>query len=42
MLERIFSNPAELAARAEAAHRLGHPDAAARLADLVETLGVRS
>ena len=41
MLEEIFSNPTQLAARAEAAHKLGHPDAAARLADLVETLGTR-
>jgi UDP-N-acetylglucosamine--N-acetylmuramyl-(pentapeptide) pyrophosphoryl-undecaprenol N-acetylglucosamine transferase len=42
MLEEIFSNPAQLAARADAAHKLGHPDAAARLADLVETLGAKS
>jgi UDP-N-acetylglucosamine--N-acetylmuramyl-(pentapeptide) pyrophosphoryl-undecaprenol N-acetylglucosamine transferase len=42
MLEDIFSNPAQLASRAEAARKLGHPDAAARLADLVETLGARA
>jgi UDP-N-acetylglucosamine--N-acetylmuramyl-(pentapeptide) pyrophosphoryl-undecaprenol N-acetylglucosamine transferase len=38
MLTRIFSNPAGLAARAAAAHALAIPDAASRLADLVESL----
>jgi UDP-N-acetylglucosamine--N-acetylmuramyl-(pentapeptide) pyrophosphoryl-undecaprenol N-acetylglucosamine transferase len=39
LLQDIFANPAELARRAAAAHALGRPDAALRLADLVETLG---
>jgi UDP-N-acetylglucosamine--N-acetylmuramyl-(pentapeptide) pyrophosphoryl-undecaprenol N-acetylglucosamine transferase len=39
MLERIFAEPETLAAHAAAAAALGHADAAARLADLVESLG---
>ncbi len=39
LLQNIFAAPDELAARAAAAHGLGKPDAAARLADLVERLG---
>lgn len=42
MLQEILSNPAKLAERAANALRLGHPDAAARLADIVEKLGVRA
>jgi len=38
-LEALFDHPTELAQRAAAAHKLGRPDAALRLADLVETLG---
>jgi len=38
LLENIFSHPADLAARAASAAQLGKPDAAARLADLVERL----
>ena len=38
-LQNIFAKPAELESRAAAAHALGKPDAAARLADLVEKLG---
>jgi UDP-N-acetylglucosamine--N-acetylmuramyl-(pentapeptide) pyrophosphoryl-undecaprenol N-acetylglucosamine transferase len=41
LLEDILAHPADLSERAGAAHRLGHPDAAARLADLVETLGTK-
>jgi UDP-N-acetylglucosamine--N-acetylmuramyl-(pentapeptide) pyrophosphoryl-undecaprenol N-acetylglucosamine transferase len=37
-LERILCHPAALARAAAAAHRLGQPDAAQRLADLVETI----
>lgn len=39
LLEDIFATPSMLAERAAAAHVLGKPDAAARLADLVERLG---
>ncbi len=39
VLEEIFSQPEQLRARAAAAKRLGHPDAAQRLADLAENLG---
>jgi UDP-N-acetylglucosamine--N-acetylmuramyl-(pentapeptide) pyrophosphoryl-undecaprenol N-acetylglucosamine transferase len=39
MLESILSEPEGLRAHAAAAAALGHPDAAARLADLVENLG---
>jgi UDP-N-acetylglucosamine--N-acetylmuramyl-(pentapeptide) pyrophosphoryl-undecaprenol N-acetylglucosamine transferase len=39
LLQDIFSNPAELTRRAAAAHALGRPDAALRLADLVENVG---
>ena len=38
-LEALFEHPTELAERAAAAHAMGRPDAALRLADLVETLG---
>ena len=38
MLNDIFSTPADLATRAAAAHALAVPNAAERLADLVETL----
>ena len=38
LLEGIFAEPQLLRARAEAAKRLGHPDAAQRLADFAETL----
>ena len=38
-LTNIIQHPTELAERAAAAHALGRPDAALRLADLVETLG---
>ena len=40
MLERILAQPETLAAHAAAAAALGHADAASRLADLVESLGV--
>jgi UDP-N-acetylglucosamine--N-acetylmuramyl-(pentapeptide) pyrophosphoryl-undecaprenol N-acetylglucosamine transferase len=39
LLEEILSSPAELAKRAAAAHALGKPDAAKRLADLVDRIG---
>jgi len=39
LLQDIFANPDELARRAEAAAQIGKPDAAARLADLVEQIG---
>ena len=39
MLADVFDNPAELAKRAAAARALGKPDAAQRLADLVDKLG---
>jgi UDP-N-acetylglucosamine--N-acetylmuramyl-(pentapeptide) pyrophosphoryl-undecaprenol N-acetylglucosamine transferase len=39
LLEQIFANPNDLARRAQAAAQLGKPDAAARLADLVEQIG---
>ena len=42
MLEDILSNPSELAERAANAAKLGRPEAASRLADIVESLGVRS
>jgi UDP-N-acetylglucosamine--N-acetylmuramyl-(pentapeptide) pyrophosphoryl-undecaprenol N-acetylglucosamine transferase len=42
MLEQILSNPSELAERAANAAKLGRPDAAARLADIAESLGVRA
>lgn len=38
LLQEIFADPAGLAARAAAAHALGKPDAAARLADVVDRL----
>ena len=38
MLTEIFAAPADLAQRAAAAHALATPDAAERLADLVEKL----
>lgn len=38
-LADIFEHPTELVERAACAHKLGRPDAALRLADLVETLG---
>jgi UDP-N-acetylglucosamine--N-acetylmuramyl-(pentapeptide) pyrophosphoryl-undecaprenol N-acetylglucosamine transferase len=38
-LQAIFANPGELATRAEAAAKLGRPEAAARLADLVDSIG---
>jgi UDP-N-acetylglucosamine--N-acetylmuramyl-(pentapeptide) pyrophosphoryl-undecaprenol N-acetylglucosamine transferase len=41
MLEEVLSNPSELARRAANAAGLGHPDAAARLADIAESLGAR-
>ena len=41
MLEDIFDHPERLSACAAAAKQLGHPDAAARLADMVEELGAR-
>ena len=41
MLEQILSNPDELVRRAKAAHALGKPDAAERLADLVERIGLK-
>ena len=39
LLDDILSSPSELAKRAAAAHALGKPDAAERLADLVEKIG---
>jgi len=39
LLAEIFANPDELAERAEAAASLGKPDAAQRLADLVDEIG---
>ena len=39
LLREIASAPSELAARAAAAHEIGKPDAAARLADLVDRIG---
>ncbi|HEX3673711.1 MAG TPA: undecaprenyldiphospho-muramoylpentapeptide beta-N-acetylglucosaminyltransferase [Rhizomicrobium sp.] len=39
ILEQAFADPAALAQRASAAHAQGKPDAAARLADLVGTIG---
>ncbi len=42
MLKEILSSPAGLAECAANAAKLGRPDAAARLADIVESLGVRS
>jgi UDP-N-acetylglucosamine--N-acetylmuramyl-(pentapeptide) pyrophosphoryl-undecaprenol N-acetylglucosamine transferase len=39
LLADIFAQPVELARRAEAAASLGKPDAAARLADLVDQIG---
>lgn len=38
LLQEIFADPAALAARAATTHALGKPDAAARLADVVEKL----
>ena len=38
LIEEIFAAPDQLRARAAAAKTLGHPDAAARLADLAESL----
>jgi UDP-N-acetylglucosamine--N-acetylmuramyl-(pentapeptide) pyrophosphoryl-undecaprenol N-acetylglucosamine transferase len=38
MLTAAFSAPADLARRAAAAHALAKPDAASRLADVVEKL----
>jgi UDP-N-acetylglucosamine--N-acetylmuramyl-(pentapeptide) pyrophosphoryl-undecaprenol N-acetylglucosamine transferase len=38
MLTRIFSSPDDLARRAAAAHRLATPDAAEKLADMVDNL----
>lgn len=43
VLERILKSPEELTRRAEAAHSLAKPDAAQRLADLVDRIaGIRS
>jgi UDP-N-acetylglucosamine--N-acetylmuramyl-(pentapeptide) pyrophosphoryl-undecaprenol N-acetylglucosamine transferase len=39
MLEQILSNPNALSETARRAHALGHPDAAARLADIAESIG---
>ncbi|HTW34643.1 MAG TPA: undecaprenyldiphospho-muramoylpentapeptide beta-N-acetylglucosaminyltransferase [Rhizomicrobium sp.] len=39
MLQTAFANPGDLAKRAAAAHAAGKPDAAARLADLVDRIG---
>ncbi|HSZ10933.1 MAG TPA: glycosyltransferase, partial [Rhizomicrobium sp.] len=39
MLQDIFARPEELARRAEAARQFAKPDAASRLADIVEELG---
>ena len=41
LLTQILSDPEELARRAAAAHALGKPDAAKRLADLVERIGAK-
>jgi UDP-N-acetylglucosamine--N-acetylmuramyl-(pentapeptide) pyrophosphoryl-undecaprenol N-acetylglucosamine transferase len=41
LIGRIFSDPETMEAHARAARRLGRPDAAARLADLVEQTGAR-
>jgi UDP-N-acetylglucosamine--N-acetylmuramyl-(pentapeptide) pyrophosphoryl-undecaprenol N-acetylglucosamine transferase len=41
MLGEVFAAPDALRVRAAAAHSLARPDAAARLADLVDTLGAR-
>jgi UDP-N-acetylglucosamine--N-acetylmuramyl-(pentapeptide) pyrophosphoryl-undecaprenol N-acetylglucosamine transferase len=38
LLGQIFAHPEILAARAEAAKALGHPDAAERLADVAESM----
>ncbi len=40
LLEDVFSDPSVLVERAANAAALGHPDAASRLADIVESLGV--
>lgn len=42
LLTDIFSNPEELARRAQTAHALGKPDAAQRLADLVDRIGLKA
>ena len=39
LLQSAFASPADLAKRAAAAHAAGKPDAAARLADLVDRIG---
>jgi UDP-N-acetylglucosamine--N-acetylmuramyl-(pentapeptide) pyrophosphoryl-undecaprenol N-acetylglucosamine transferase len=39
LLEQAFADPAALAAKAQAAHALGKPDAASRFADLVDSIG---
>ena len=39
LLAKLFANPEELAKRSEAAASLGKPDAAQRLADLVDEIG---
>jgi UDP-N-acetylglucosamine--N-acetylmuramyl-(pentapeptide) pyrophosphoryl-undecaprenol N-acetylglucosamine transferase len=39
LLTEIFGNPDDLAKRAETAASLGKPDAAQRLADLVDEIG---
>lgn len=41
LLTQILSDPDELARRAAAAHALGKPDAARRLADLIERIGAK-
>jgi UDP-N-acetylglucosamine--N-acetylmuramyl-(pentapeptide) pyrophosphoryl-undecaprenol N-acetylglucosamine transferase len=41
MLGKILSNPEDLAQHAACAAKLGRPDAAARLADIVESMGAR-
>ena len=41
MLEDVLSTPSVLTERAANAAALGHPDAARRLADIVESLGAR-
>ena len=41
MLEDAIANPSALSSRAANAAALGHPEAAARLADIVESLGAR-
>ena len=38
LLQQAFRDPADLAAKAEAAHKLATPHAAERLADMVESL----